>query len=143
VGHDLPAVSNVLPFPVRARVVGTLVEGNSVRSAARLTKTDKDAVVRLGVTVVEGCQKLHDKIVRSVPGGVYEVDETWSFVGRHERRKTKDDPSWFGDQYHMFAMEADTKLVPSYQTGKRTLPVATAFMKDFRSRVDGNAPDHL
>jgi IS1 family transposase len=81
--------------------------------------------------------KLHDKLVQGLIGGVYEIDETWGYVGRHERRKLKTDPSWFGDQYTMFAMEADTKLVPSYQTGKRTLPVATRFMRDLRARVEG------
>lgn len=130
-------VANVLPFKVRTRVIRTLVEGNSVRSAARLTKTDKDAVVRLGVTVGEGCKKLHDKLVHNVPGGTYEIDETWGYVGRHERRKLPTDPKEFGDQYTMFAMEADTKFVPSFKTGKRTLPVATAFMADLRARVDG------
>jgi len=34
-------------------------------------------------------------------------------------------------------VDADTKLVPSYQSGKRTLPTATAFMGDLHSRIDG------
>jgi hypothetical protein len=128
---------NVLPLKVRTKIVRALVEGNSVRSTSRLTHTDKDAVVKLGVTVGEGCKRLHDKFVRHLPAGTLEIDETWGFVGRHERRKLKSDPPWFGDQYHMFALDKDSKLVPSYKTGKRTLPVATVFMKDLRARVDG------
>jgi IS1 family transposase len=91
----------------------------------------------LGATVGEGCRRLHDKLVRHVPAKTLEVDENWSIVGRHERRKLKTDPSWFGDQYTLFAIDPDTKLVPSYETGKRTLPTATRFMEDLHSRVDG------
>jgi hypothetical protein len=130
-------VPNVLPFKVRARVVQTLLEGNSIRSTGRLTKTQKNVAMRVGVTVGQGCAKLHDKLVQHVPAGVYEVDETWGYVGRHERRLLKTDPPYFGDQYTMFAMDADSKLIPSYRVGKRTLTTATAFMHDFRARVDG------
>jgi hypothetical protein len=129
---------NVLPFPVRCQIIRTLVEGNSIRATARLTDTDKDAVMRLGALVGQGCLKLHDQLVGHVPAAVLEIDETWSYVGRHERRKIKSDPATFGDTYTMFAIDTDTKLVPSFHTGKRELPDATIFMADLRERVEGH-----
>jgi hypothetical protein len=111
------SMPNVLPFLVRVRVIRALVEGVSIRGTSRLTGADKDVVMRLGVTVGQGCMKLHDRLVRNVSANFLEVDETWTFVGRHEKRKLATDPPWFGDQYTMFALDPDTKLVPSYKTG--------------------------
>lgn len=131
-------MANVLPFAVRVRVIRALVEGVSIRATSRITGADKDVVMRLGATVGRGCMKLHDRLVRNVSAAFLEVDETWAFVGRHEKRKLAKDPPWFGDQYTMFALDADTKLVAAYKTGKRTLDVATEFMHDLRARVDGH-----
>lgn len=81
--------ANVLPFPVRVR---TLVEGNSIRSTARLTSTDKDAVMRLGYLVGMGCFRLHDRLVDGILADYLELNEVWAYVGRHERRKKRGDP---------------------------------------------------
>jgi len=130
-------MANVLPFKVRVRAVRALVDGNSIRAAARLSGADKDVVMRLGVMVGLGCMKLHDKLVKGVVARYIEVDETWTYVGRHEKRKRKDDPRWFGDMYTMFALDTGSKLVPSYLTGKRSPTGAVHFMQDLRKRVIG------
>lgn len=129
--------ANVLPFQVRVRIIRTLVEGNSIRATARLTCADKDAVMRLGFLVGTGCLQLHDRLVGGVTADFLEIDEVWAYVGRHERRKKKSDPEDWGDVYTMFAVDAETKLVPSFETGKRTLDTATDFAQDLRARVDG------
>ena len=41
-----------------------------------------------------------------------------------------DDHMRFGDQWTFVAVDAETKLVPSFRIGKRDLPTATAFMND-------------
>jgi len=41
----------------------------------------------------------------------------------------------FGDQYVFVALDADTKLVPSFMVGKRDVPVARAFIHDLRGRL--------
>src|SRR5580658_7253245 len=126
-------MANVLPFKVRVRAIRALVDGSSIRAAARLSGADKDVVMRLGVTVGLGCMKLHDRLVKGVKAHYIEVDETWAYVGRHEKRKKKSDPRWFGDVYTMFALDTDSKLVPSYLTGKRSPKTAVTFMTDLRS----------
>jgi transposase-like protein len=113
------------------------VDGNSLAATSRLTCVDKDVVMRLGVMVGFGCMKLHDRLVREVHARYIEVDECWALVGRHERRKRRTDPRWFGDQYTFFAIDSESNLVPSYLTAKRSLPSATHFMVDLRQRVPG------
>jgi hypothetical protein len=130
-------MANVLPFHVRVRVVKALAEGTSIRAAARLTGTNKDAVMRLGLLVGLGCMKLHAKLVQKIRAALIEIDEIWAYVGVHEKRKRERHPAHFGDTYTIFAIDAETKLVPSYLTGKRSLPFATKFMHDLRSRVAG------
>src|SRR3569832_1086016 len=70
-------MSNVLPFKVKVRAVRALVDGNSIRAAARRSGADKDVVMRLGVMVGLGCMKLHARLVRGVAARYIEVDETW------------------------------------------------------------------
>jgi IS1 family transposase len=130
-------VANVLPFPVQVQIVATLIEGVSIRGTARLCKVDKDAVMRLGLLVGLGCLVLHDRIVRAVPMALGEVDELWAYVGRHEKRIRSTDPAEWGDAYTLFAVDAVSKLVPSFLTGRRDLDTATAFMLDLRRRVAG------
>lgn len=130
-------MANVLPFHVRVRIVECLVNGNSQEATARIVHANKDAVAKLALTVGLGCIKLHQRLVKGVPAKYLEVDEVWTFVGRHERRKRKSDPRWYGDQYTMFALDPESKLVPAYLTGKRSPPGAVTFMKDLRARVRG------
>lgn len=122
---------------VRSRIIHALVEGTSIRATARQTHTNKDAVMRLGLLVGLGCMKLHDRLVTDVHFDYVEVDEVWSFVRKHEKRKLKQDPKSWGDTYTMFAVDPDTKFVVSYATGKRTLGTASRFMHDLRKRVRG------
>jgi hypothetical protein len=114
-------VSSVLPFRVRVRVIKTLVEGNSIRATSRLTGADKDVVMRFGKTVGLGCILLHQRLTHDVEADFIECDELWSFVRKKEKRKLKTDPRTWGDMYTMFALDAETKFVPAFATGKRTL----------------------
>jgi IS1 family transposase len=93
--------------------------------------------MRLQLIVGLGCLVLHDRIVRGVPMALGEVDEVWAYVGRHERRKRATDPATWGDAYTMFCLDAVTKLVPAFLTGRRDPATAAAFMLDLRARVVG------
>jgi len=127
----------VLPFPLRVQVIAHLVEGASIRATARICDVDKDAVMHLGARVGRGCLALHDRIVRGVAMAIGEVDEVWAYVGRHEKRIRSTDPPEWGDAYTLFAVDAVTKLVPSFLTGRRDPQTALAFMLDLRRRLLG------
>lgn len=65
-----------------------------------------------------------------------QVDEIWSYVGKKQKQVTpQDNTACVGDQWTFVAIDADTKIVPSYRIGKRDLPTAIAFMDDLASRL--------
>ena len=69
-----------------------------------------------------------------------QVDEIWSYVQKKQRRVTADDDrTRVGDHWTFVAIDADTKLVPTWLVGKRDLYTATAFMTDLAGRLSNRA----
>ena len=75
--------------------------------------------------------------LRGLPCKTIECDEIWAFC----YAKQKNVPEQFkgtpgcGDVWTWTALCADTKLVPSWLVGERTIEDATAFMHDLRGRL--------
>ena len=127
---------NRVPLDRRTQVINCLVEGNSIRSTERITGTHRDTIMRLLVEVGDGCAALIDSEMHDLSCRRLQVDEIWSFVGKKKAQLTRnDDRSRLGDMWTFVALDADTKLVPSYRVGKRTLHEATAFMTDLSGRL--------
>ena len=117
-------------------IISALVEGNSIRSTERMTGVHRDTICRLLVRVGEGCERLMDETMRELPSKRIQVDEIWSYVGKKQRHLTwRDDPGRTGDVWTFVALDADSKLVPSYRVGQRTAPEARAFLADLESRL--------
>jgi hypothetical protein len=134
---------NRLSLGRRTQIINALVEGNSIRSAERMTDTHRDTVMRLMVEVGTGCAKLMDEQMRELPCRRVQVDEIWAYVGKKQRALTReDDRSRVGDQWTFVAIDAETKLVPCFRVGKRTKPHAIAFMSDLSERL-ANRVQHL
>lgn len=128
---------NRVPLARRTQIINCLVEGNSIRSTGRMTDTHRDTILLLLVQVGDGCAMLMDSEMRDLPCRRIQVDEIWSFVGKKQRWVTReDDRSRVGDMWTFVALDPDTKLVPTYRVGKRTLPNAMAFMNDLSERLD-------
>ncbi len=65
-----------------------------------------------------------------------ELDELWAFVGKKQRHvKPTDDASRVGDTWTWVAIDAETKLVPSFLVGKRDSDSASAFVHDLALRL--------
>lgn len=127
---------NRLNLDRRTQVVAALVEGNSIRSTERMTGIHRDTIMRLLVEVGTGCAALMDEKMRELPCRRVQVDEIWSYVGKKQRHlKPEDDRSRVGDQWTFVAIDAETKLVPSYLVGKRTAFDANIFMRDLSMRL--------
>jgi IS1 family transposase len=127
---------NRLSVARRTQIINCLVEGNSIRSTERLCETHRDTIMRLGVEVGQGCDRLMDEKMRGLTSKRIQVDEIWSYVGKHQRfLKPTDDRSQVGEQWTFVALDPDTKLVPVFHTGKRTKQHATIFMKDLAERL--------
>ena len=77
--------------------------------------------------------------MQDIPAGTYQVDEVWTFCHKKEKRLTQADRlhGQYGDQYIWIAMDADTKLVPTFLVGKRATEVAHELMANLRDRISG------
>jgi len=127
---------NRLPVSRRAQIINCLVEGNSIRSTERMTNTHRDTVMRLLVEVGNGCATIMDQEMRDLPCRRVQVDEIWAYVQKKQRQVTREDNRQrVGDIWTFVALDPDTKLVPTYRVGKRTAPVARAFMQDLSERL--------
>jgi IS1 family transposase len=127
---------NKLNIDKQAMVIGALVEGSSIRSVERMTGVHRDTITRLMVRVGDGCEKLMNQEMRELTCKHIQVDELWCYVGKKQRHVLPtDDQSKVGDFWTWIALDSDSKLVPSYKVGKRTLPVAIEFIDDLSSRL--------
>ena len=120
---------NRISLDRRTQAINCLVEGSSIRSTERMTGIHRDTIMRLLVEVGSGCEVLMHERMRDLTCRRIQVDEIWTYVGKKQRQVTKeDDQSRVGDQWTFVALDAETKLVPTYRIGKRDLRTATAFM---------------
>ena len=127
---------NKLPMDTQATAIAALVEGASIRSVERMTGVHRDTITRLMVRVGEACDRLLHETMRELPCTRLEADEIWCYVGKKQRRVTSaDDPQRVGDFWTFVAIDAETKLVPTWLVGKRDAPTAEAFIADLASRL--------
>jgi IS1 family transposase len=118
------------------QAVQCLIEGCSLRSTERLTGLHRDTIMRLLVLAGERCQKLLDERMRGLKCNFIQCDEIWTFCFKKQRRVRKDDPADFGDQWVFVAIDAETKLIPSFCIGKRSNATTATFIDDLSQRID-------
>jgi IS1 family transposase len=128
---------NRLPFDKRVQILNLLVEGNSLRAAARITDTAFNTVAKLFVDAGTACAGYQDQALRNLPCRRLQLDEIWSFIYAKQKnvRVAKAAPDNAGDVWTWVALDADTKLVPSWRIGDRSSLTAMAFVDDLASRL--------
>jgi len=114
-----------------------LIEGTSIRSTERITKLHRDTIIRLLVVAGERCIALMDTRMRNLQCKRIQADEIWSFVGKKDRNVKVDDLDEFGNAWVFVALDAATKLIPSYIVGKRDRSTTHAFLSDLQKRIAG------
>jgi IS1 family transposase len=130
-------MSNVLKQEKQEQVIRCLLEGSSIRSTERLTGVHRDTIMRLMVRAGDGSKKLMDEKLQKLHLQQVQMDEIWGYVGKKERHVSKEeDASQVGDIWAFVAIDADTKLVPSFLVGKRTRENVESFLFDLASRLD-------
>jgi hypothetical protein len=105
-------MANALSADKKIAVIGALAEGSSIRSIERITGVHRDAIMRLGVKVGQGCTALMDEKMRNLPCKRLEMDEIWGYVGKKDRNVKMGDSMEVGSVWTFCAIGADTKLVP-------------------------------
>ena len=128
---------NRLPIERRVQVVNALIEGSSVRSTVRLTGVARGTILKLLAEVGAACAKSQHETLRSLACRRIQCDEIWSFCGAKQKNipDNRQGEAGIGDVRVWVAIDADTKLVPSWLVGGRDGAFATAFIRDLASRL--------
>jgi IS1 family transposase len=128
---------NRLSVQDRARILGCLTEGNSMRATSRMCDVSINTVTKLLVDVGTACDLYQNETLRKLPCKRVQVDEIWSFCGAKEKNVPPMRRGEFGrgDIYTWVAIDADTKLVPSWLVGQRGAKYAKVFIDDLATRM--------
>ena len=128
---------NSLSPAKQAQIIAAICEGASIRSTARQAEVSKNTVSRLITNVGIAASLYQDRAFRNLNIRRVEADEIWSFCSAKERHVPDDhldDPN-YGDVWTWTAIDADTKLIPSWHVGDRTVEDCYHFLADLRSRI--------
>ncbi|MBA7685866.1 IS1 family transposase ISNisp5 [subsurface metagenome] len=128
---------NKLTIQKRVQVLGALVEGNSIRSTVRMTGAAKNTVVKLLQDIGQVCELYQRKNMVNLPCKRLQVDEIWSFCYSKQKNIPEQYQGMFvyGDVWTWVAMDAETKLVPTWLIGGRDAGWAQDFMWDLTQRL--------
>ena len=116
-----------------------LLEGLSIRSAGRLTSTDKNAIIDLAVEIGERCGRFMQNTFCGLAVKDVQCDEIWGFVQCKEKTRERLDKSEsFGDAYCFTAIERTSKLLVAWHCGKRSPDDTERFIHKLNAATSGN-----
>jgi IS1 family transposase len=109
----------------------------SIRATVRATGAAKNTVVKLLADSGEAFAAYQDRTMRNLTPARIEADEIWSFCYAKQKNVPEDfkGTPGYGDVWTWVAIDADTKLVPSWVVGERTPQDCFAFLADLRDRM--------
>jgi len=128
-------MANVLPFDDQVSVIGSLAEGMSIRAIERMHGIHRDTVMRLGVRIGRGRERVLDGVMHNLNSDLIQLDELWGFVGKKQKHVTETDSNDLGDVWTFVSIDAESKVVPAFRVGKRDGQTANAFVQDLASRL--------
>jgi transposase-like protein len=130
-------MANVLSKDKQISITAALAEGSSIRSIERITGVHRDTIMRLGVKIGQGCARVLDQKMRGLDCKRLELDEIWGYIGKKMRHVQEGDDPQLGDIWTYCAIDADTKLVPSFHVSNtRDHENTNAFLRDLASRLN-------
>jgi IS1 family transposase len=129
---------NQLSTAKRAQIVGCLVEGMSIRATVRVTGASKNTITKLLVDLGDACSYAANALLVDLDCKRVQCDEIWSFCYSKAKNTPADkkDIFGYGDVWTWTAIDADTKLVPSWFVGDRSAASAKMLIDDLAFRVN-------
>ena len=102
-----------------------------------MTGVLKNTVTKLLADVGGACADFQDKAFQNLPCKRVQCDEIWSFCYSKQKNVPPEKRGQFGygDVWTWTAIDADTKLVPSWLVGLRDGVCATEFIRDLAGRL--------
>jgi IS1 family transposase len=129
---------NRLPVETRAKIIGCLVEGMSMRATTRLVGCSINTITKLLIDLGTACALYQNEAMRNLTCKRVQVDEIWAFCHSKQKNATPlQRAAGYGDIWTWVAIDADTKLVPSWFVGHRDADSAKVFIGDLASRIKG------
>jgi IS1 family transposase len=121
----------------QAQVVAALVEGNSINATVRMTGVAKHTILKLIADLGTACADYQDRTFRNLKCKRIQCDEIWQFCYAKEKNvpEKKKGQFGYGDVWTWVAIDADTKLVPSFLLGNRDGETAKVFIDDLKGRI--------
>jgi IS1 family transposase len=128
---------NTLDKTKRAQLISVLVEGNSLRATARICDVAFNTVLKFIPLIGDACAEYQDKVFQNLKCKRVQCDEIWSFCYAKQKNVPKEKRGLFGygDVWTWVAMDAESKLVPSFMVGRRDAQSAKMFIDDLASRL--------
>ncbi|MFQ5965226.1 MAG: hypothetical protein ACE5KZ_13205 [Candidatus Scalinduaceae bacterium] len=124
----------------KIQILNALVEGSSIRSTERMTGCHRDIILRLLVDIGSKCEFLLKHYVKDFHSKYIQVDEIWCYVLKKEKKLSKEEKltGLFGDQYVFIAIDAESKLVPTFEVGKRDKKTDVKFISNLKYKLKNN-----
>ena len=129
---------NRLDTETRCRIIAALVEGNSIRATVRMTGAAKNTIQKLLLEIGDAALDYQDRVIRNLPCKRVQVDECWAFCYAKAKNVTPEIAAknpFAGDTWTWAAIDADTKLIPSWIIGPRDGVTARIFVNDLADRL--------
>jgi IS1 family transposase len=128
---------NKLPRTKRIEIISHLVEGMSLRGVTRVSGVSINTVTKLLIDAGKACSEFQSLTFRNLTCRRIQVDEIWAFCYAKQRNveTAKAAPEGAGDVWTWTAIDADTKLIPSWLVGDRSGATAKVFISDLASRL--------
>ena len=130
-------VMNKLTKQKTSQIISALVEGSSLRATSRMCDVAFNTVLNLLPAIGNACADYQDRVLRNLSCKRIQCDECWSFCYAKQKNIPESLKGQFGygDVWTWVAIDADTKLVPSFMVGNRDMQSARIFIDDLAGRL--------
>ena len=121
----------------QTQIISALIEGNSIRATARMMNVSKDTVLKLQVEAGYASADYQDKAFRGLTCKRVQCDEVWAFCYAKQKNVPAEKQGHFGygDVWTWTAIDAQTKLIPSFTVGNRDAASARILIEDLAGRL--------
>jgi IS1 family transposase len=128
---------NRLSRAKRIQIIHSLVEGMSLRSVSRVADVSINTVTKLLIDAGRACSDYQDQTFVNLSLKRLQLDEIWAFCYAKQRMVpfAKNPPAEAGDIWTWVAIDAETKLIPSWLIGDRSGETAIRFVCDLSKRL--------
>lgn len=121
----------------RSTVIRCLCDGVSIRATTRITGVAKNSIQKLTIDLGEAVLQYQNNVLRNLPCKRLELDEIWCFCYAKDKNlpESMRGMPGVGSIWNWVALDAESKLIVSWQLGARDAANAHAFISDVKERL--------